>query len=155
MAVKKAIVITNGQLEQLQTGDRLDLGNIITKTNNSGGAMVIGNAVYINGANALLARANAQSTIRVAGLVINTSVADGNPADILTDGILTATTGQWDAITGQVGGLTVGADYFLSAATAGLLTITAPTTAGEFVLRVGHALSATEFEIEIQQPIKL
>lgn len=154
MAVKKAIVITNGQLEQLQVGDTLDIGNTTTKTNNSGGAMVIGNVVYVNGVNALLARANAQATIRVAGLATG-GAANASPVDILTDGILTATTGQWDAITGQVGGLTVGADYFLSAATAGLLTSTAPTTAGEFVLRVGHALSATEFEIEIQQPIKL
>ena len=154
MAVKKPIVITSGQLEQLQAGDRLDLGNIITKTNNSGGAMVIGQAVFVSGVNADLAQANAQSTIRVAGLIL-TGGANLASVDILADGILTATTGEWDAVTGDTGGLTPGSDYFLSAGTGGGLTLTAPTAAGEFVVRVGHAVSTTELEIEVQQPIKL
>lgn len=154
MAVKKALVITAGQIEQLQAGDRLDLGNIVTKTNNSGGALVIGQALFVTGTNADLAQANAQSTIRVAGLAL-AGAAIAAPVDILTDGILTATTGEWDAVTGDTGGLTPGSDYFLSAATGGGLTLTAPTAAGEFVVRVGHAVSTTELEIEIQQPIKL
>lgn len=153
MAIKKPIVLTNGQLEQLQVGDSIDLGNTAIKTNNTGGALVIGTPVYTSGGDAIPAQADAQSTIRVAGLVADVSVADGDPANILVDGILSATTGQWDAITGQVGGLTEGADYFLDAASPGQLTTTAPTTG--FVVRVGHALSATEFEIEVQQPIKL
>lgn len=155
MAVKKPIVITNGQLERLQPGDRLDLGNTTTRNNNSGGAIVIGQPVYITGTNADLAQANAQSTIRVAGLVLDTSVAAASPAEILTDGILTATTTEWDAVTGETGGLTAGADYFLDPANPGQLTQTAPSAAGEFVVRVGHALSTTEFEIEVQQPVKL
>jgi hypothetical protein len=155
MAVKKAIVITNGQLEQLQAGDRLDLGNVIAKTNNSGGAMVIGEPVYVNGVNALKAQADAQSTIRIAGLVLDITAADATPVNILADGILVATTVQWDAVTGETGGLTPGANYFLDPAAAGMLTQTAPTTAGQFVVRVGHAVSTTEMEIEVQQPIKL
>lgn len=154
MAVKKALVITAGQIEQLQAGDQLDLGNIITKTNNSGGAMVIGQAVFVSGTDADLAQANAQGTIRVAGLVL-VGAADANPVDILTDGILTATTGEWDAVTGDTGGLTPGSDYFLSPGTAGGLTLTAPTAVGQFVVRVGHAVSSTQMEIEVQQPIKL
>jgi hypothetical protein len=156
MAKKKAIVITNGQLEQLQAGDQLDIGNSVTRENANAGTITIGQPVYATNATDVdLARANAQATIRVTGLVQDVSVATGAPADILTDGILTATTGQWDAVTGQVGGLTPNADYFLDPAVAGRLTTVAPTTAGQFVLRVGHALSPTEFEIEVQQPVKL
>lgn len=154
MAVRKPIVLVNGQLEQLQPGDRLDIGNSKPRTNNNAGAIVIGQVVYSIGAAAVdLAQADAQSTIRVAGLVADTSIAAAASGEILFDGILVATTTQWDAVTGQTGGLTFGADYFLSAATAGGLVTTAPTTG--FVVRVGYALSATEFEIEIGQPIKL
>jgi hypothetical protein len=156
MTVRKAIVLNAGQLEQLQPGDRLDMGNSVGRTNNNAGTIVIGQPVYgVSGTAVDLAKADAQSTIRVSGLVVDVSVAAGAQAEILPDGILTATTGQWDAVTGQVGGLTPNANYFLDPATAGKLTTTAPTTPGQFVLRVGHALSATEFEIEVQQPIKL
>ncbi len=155
MAVKKAIVLTGGQLEQLQAGDILDIGNIITKNNNSGGAMVIGQPVFVSGVNADLAQADAQGTIRVAGLVADISAADASPVNILTDSILEATTGQWDAVTGETGGLTPGANYFLDPDAPGMLTQTAPSVVGDFVVRVGHALSTTEFEIEVQQPIKL
>ena len=156
MTVRKAIVLNAGQLEQLQAGDRLDIGDTINRINNNVGAINIGQPVYsVSGTAVDLAKADAQGTIRVAGLVVNTSIAAASPGDILPDGILVATTAQWDAVTGQVGGLTPGSDYFLDAATAGKLTTTAPTTPGEFVVRVGHALSSTEFEIEVQQPIKL
>lgn len=156
MTVRKAIVLNAGQLEQLQPGDRLDLGNTVSRTNNNAGTITIGQPVYsVSGTAVDLAQADAQSTIRVAGLVVDVSVSASAAAEILADGILTASTAQWDAVTGQSGGLTPGANYFLDASTAGKLTPTAPTTPGEFVLRVGHALSATEFEVEVQQPIKL
>ena len=156
MAVKKPLVITNGQIEQLQSGDQLANANLITRTNNNAGAIVIGQPVYADGAGTVdLAQADAQSTIRVAGLVADASIAAAASGSILVDSVLVATTGQWDAVTGQTGGLTPGADYFLDESSAGGLTTTAPTADGDFVVRVGHALSTTEFEIEIQQPVKL
>ena len=88
MAVKKPIVITNGQLEQIQTGDTLDLGNVVTRNNSSGGAMIVGHIVYITGVNVDLAQADAQATVRVAGFVI-TGGADATPVDIKTEGIVT------------------------------------------------------------------
>lgn len=154
MAKRKPLVITNGQVERLQPGDRLDLANSATKTNASGSTINIASPVYITGANAELAQANAQSTVRVAGLAEATTV-NGDPLEVVADGVFTATTGQWDAVTGETGGLTPGADYFLTATAAGELTQTAPDASGEFVVRVGHALSETEMEIEIAQPIKL
>lgn len=155
MVARKPLVLNAGQMEQLQTGDTLDasLVQLVNRVFTSAG--IIGNVVYTDGAGSVdLAKADAQGTIRVSGLATGTVLAAAS-GDVAVDGVLTASTGEWDAITGDTGGLTPGADYFLDAATAGLLTLTAPTTPGEFVVRVGHALSATEFEIEIQQPIKL
>lgn len=152
---KKPLVVTAGQIEQLQPGDKLDLSNSTTKTNNTGSPLVIGTPVYVSANSALPAQANAQGTIRVAGLVADITVADGNPVEVVVDGVTVATTTQWDAITGQTGGLTPGVDYWLSATTAGKLTTTAPTADGEFVVPVGHALSATEFELEVGRPVKL
>lgn len=156
MAIKKPLVITNGQIEQLQAGDQLENPNLLTRTNSNAGAIVIGQPVYADsGTTVDLAQADAQGTIRVVGLVADASIANAASGGILVDGVLTATTGEWDAVTGEVGGLTAGANYFLDAANPGELTQTAPTATGEFVVRVGHALSTTELEIEIQQPIKL
>lgn len=156
MAIKKPLVITNGQIEQLQAGDQLANDNLKTRTNSNAGAIVIGQPVYSDGAASVdLAQANAQGTIRVSGLVADSSIAAAASGSILVDGVLTATTTEWDAVTGETGGLTTNADYFLDASSPGALTQTAPTTTGEFVVRVGHALSPTEMEIEVQQPIKL
>jgi hypothetical protein len=154
MAFKKPLVITNGQIERLQPGDKIDHGNSANKDNNTGNTVNICTPVYVSGGDAIPAQADAQSTMRVAGLAAET-VADGNPVAVIADGVFVATTLQWDAVTGGSGGLTIGADYFLSEATAGEITETAPDAAGEFVVRVGHALSATELELELAQPIKL
>lgn len=151
MAVKKPLVLTNGQIEQLQSGDTLANPNTLSRTFDS--ATSAGEAVYASGAGTVeLAQADAQSTIRVAGLALE-DVGTGNTGNLLADGVLTLNTTQWDAVTGQTGGLTPGSNYFLSEATAGALTVNAPSTG--FVVRVGHALSDTELEIEVQQPIKL
>lgn len=152
MALKKPLVVTNGQVEQLQTGDRLDLARSVTKTAN--GALPVATPVYVNGGNATPAQADAQNRVRVAGLVVE-AAADTDPVEVQTDGIFVATTVQWDAVTGQTGGLTEGEAYYLDAVTAGKLTTTAPTADGDFVAPVGTALSATEMDIEIGAPIKL
>jgi hypothetical protein len=155
MAVKKPLVISNGQIEQLQAGDVIDLKNTVNRTNANVAAMIVGEVVYASNATSVdKAQADAQSTVRVMGLIV-TGGAAAAQVDVQTEGIVTLTTGEWDAVAGTTGGLTAGATYFLSAATAGALTGTAPTAGGEFVVRVGHALSTTELEIDIQQPIKL
>jgi hypothetical protein len=45
--------------------------------------------------------------------------------------------------------LTPGALYYLSAATAGKLTTTAPTAGGQFVAPVGRATNPTQMEISL------
>ena len=156
MAQKKPIVLNNGQFEQLQTGDYLVSVDLPQLTNANASPIVIGTAVYSSASNTVdKARANAIGTTNVIGLVADPSIASASAGGVQIDGVLSATTGQWDAITGGTGGLTVGSFYYLSPTTAGLLTSTATTTTGEFSVSVGIALSTTELKIEIQQRIKL
>ena len=156
MAIKKPLVITAGQIEQLQAGDSLASNDLVSRTNSNASPIIIGQAVYVDGAGTVdLAQANAVGTKNVLGLVADVSIASAASGGILTDGVLTATTGQWDAVTGQVGGLTAGAKYFLSASTAGGLTTTAPTVSGDYVAGIGQGLSTTEMEITISQTVRL
>lgn len=161
MALKKPVVLaTNGDLELLQSGDTLDAvitdQEIISAVNGNAGTINIGEPVYVSDNDEVdLARANASGTKKVIGLVASTTIATTASGNILTDGILTASTGQWDAVTGQTGGLTAGATYFLSAATAGRLTTTAPTTTGQYVAPVGIALSTVSMRLDVDRTVLL
>ena len=158
MPLKKPVVFTDGMFELLQSGDTLDaavsIADEATLTNSSAGAIAIGTPVYISAANACQpSRANASGTAKVIGLVSATTIAAAATGTIRKDGPLTATTVQWDAITGQTGGLTSGGSYFLSEAIAGRLTTTAPATG--WVVPVGVALSTTDFEIQVGDRVRL
>jgi hypothetical protein len=160
MALRKPLVINSGQIEQIQAGDTLDAVvaevDVVSLTNNNASPIVIGSPVYTDGDSTVdLAQADASGTMEVLGLVAEASIAAAASGVIQTDGVLAATTGQWDTVAGTTGGLTAGAIYYLSSTTAGELTETAPTTTSEFVARVGKAISTTEMEITIGQPIKL
>jgi predicted RecA/RadA family phage recombinase len=160
MALKKPLVITNGQIQQLQVGDTLDATvaeqEVIQATNSNAGTIAIGRAVYVDGAGSVdLAQADASGTKDVVGLVADVSIASSASGNILTSGVLVATTGQWDAVTGGTGGLTAGAKYFLSEATAGALTTTAPTSTGDYVCPVGIGLSTTEMKLDIDTDVLL
>jgi hypothetical protein len=162
MATKKPLVMgSNGLPQQLQSSDQLAANiastQVRTRTNANAGSIVIGAPVYKNSTAEEVdkARANAAATARVYGLVYDTTIATTATGTIATDGPLVATTTEWDAITGQTGGLTPGAMYFLDPATAGKMTTTAPTTAGQLVVKLGEAVSTTEFEISISDPILL
>jgi hypothetical protein len=154
MAVKKPLVITNGQIERLQAGDTIDLGNTVSKDNMSGSTIPKCTPVYVSSNNMIPAQADAQSTVAVAGLV-DADTTNNSAGNVVTDGVFEADAADWDAVTGQTGGLTVGADYWLSAAAAGMLTATAPDADGDFVKKVGHALTATQMDVEIGQTVKL
>jgi len=52
-------------------------------------------------------------------------------------------------------GLSVGVQYYLDAATAGLITSTAPSGSNEMVQRIGISHSATELVVLLGQPIIL
>jgi hypothetical protein len=54
-----------------------------------------------------------------------------------------------------IAGLDAGDHYFLSAGTPGSITTTPPSTAGHYVVRVGEAVSGSEFSIQLEPPILL
>lgn len=130
--------------------------DFITADNDEVAAVVIGTPAYVNGDGTVKkALADAIATAEVIGVVVDITVAAAAEARLLTDGRLAATTAQWDAVTGETGGLTAGSVYYLDPTTAGKLTTTAPTTEGDVVARVGKALSTTILEISIDRPILL
>lgn len=160
MAAKKPLVVgSDGFPEELSPSDTLDAAtggkDIVALANSNASAIVIGSPVYKTATSNQvdLARANASGTRRVIGLVADTSIASSASGNIQTDGVLVATTAEWDAVTGQTGGLTPGSQYWLSAATAGRLTTTVPG-AGNYCVPVGIALSTTEMEISIGPGVK-
>ncbi len=160
MAARKPLVINAGQVQQLQAGDTLDAAvtqvDVVSMTNAESVTIVIGAPVYVfSASNVKKAKADASGTSKVIGLVRDVSVAASASGVIQTDGVLVATTVQWDAITGGSGGLTAGSRYYLDPATGGMLTLTAPTTVGQFVCPIGIALSTTDLEITIGDVIGL
>lgn len=149
MALRKPLVIVSGQIQQLQSTDTLDApqagGDVLTQTNDEVGAIVIGTPVYNDVADGIKkAKADAVGTKSIIGIVRDSSITAATAGIVQTNGVLTATTGQWDTAFGTSGGLTVGTRYFLSAATAGLGTGTAPSTVGQYVVELGIAISTTE-----------
>jgi len=132
----------------------IGIGLTFSATNVQGGAITIGQPVYASTTGAKLADANTYDSSCVIGLVTDTSVANGDTGTIQNAGALTATTGQWDAVTGQSGGLTAGSTYFLST-DVGLMITTPPTTTGTVVAPLGKALTTTIFIINIQTPVEL
>lgn len=79
----------------------------------------------------------------------------GVPSIVAIDGaIATLATTVWDTVTGQSGGLTEGAIYYMSNVAAGhLLPNTAPATTGSFAVQVGVALSSTQMLVKLGTPI--
>jgi hypothetical protein len=154
MALRKPTVMINGQLQDLPTADTISVSSVTTDvsnlTNGEAAAVAIGFAVYIfSAATFKKAQANAAATARVVGLVNDVTITNGVVGAIATDGPLTATTGQWDAATGQTGGLTINTIYYLDPTTAGKITPTAPTAAGQYVVPVGIAFSTTQLDVSI------
>lgn len=161
MALKKPLVLYSGEIAQLQAGDDLNVpisGTIdITLTNDEATPVVICSAVYIDAADGFKkAKADAAGTSKAMGLVnVSPSITNATSGVVATSGIMTATTLQWDAIAGTTGGLVFGTFYYLSAATAGLITPTAPSTTGQYVLEIGQAISTTEMKLTFRPRILL
>lgn len=148
MALRKPLVLNSGQIQQLQAGDTLDAtmaeneGQVYT--NADAGNHVIGDVVYLFSAdNVKKAQANAAGTTRAIAIATAT--------------IVNATTGvyQTSGTLAGLAGLTAGAVYYLSAATAALLTATPPSVAGQYVVEIGVATSTTELLINIKAPVLL
>ena len=74
----------------------------------------------------------------------DTSVSANNTVKVIVAGTISTITG-----------LDAGDLYFLSPSTAGAITLTPPSGAGQAVTRVGEAATATKFATHIEPPVKL
>ena len=117
-------------------------------------ALPAGSPVYVSGMNEVsLAQADALSEALVIGVVPYAIEVDER-APIQKGGSLELPAEQWDALTGDDGGLTPGDIYYLSDATAGLITTTAPSTTDHYQTIYGVALSPTDMYIIAGTPVK-
>ena len=161
MTARKPIVLVDGQFQNLQAGDTLDATSleveVVQLTNKETGNIPIGTPVYVFGVDQVKkANAAAIGTKDVIGFVKSTTIIADAPGSIQTSGVLSATTGEWDAIiTGGSGGLTFNTKYYLSAVTPGKLVTTPAVTGGTYVCPVGIAISTTELKINVESTILL
>jgi hypothetical protein len=98
-------------------------------------------------------KASAEGTLaqaECAGLMIANAGAGG--VTVQYDGIVTLTTGQWDAVVpGAPPGITAGTTYFLTS-TPGLLSTAPPVDLGNFSSRVGVGLNTTQMLLLLSAP---
>lgn len=111
----------------------------------AGEALTSGVAVYLDTPTGKLFKAIANATVDEATVLGFTqeNVLINNSTDILVGGALATS------------GLSPGTPYFLSAVSAGAITTTPPSTAGQFVTRVGEAGAATQLAVRPELPIQL
>lgn len=111
-------------------------GSDITVTQSSHG-LVVGDLIYHTGSLYAKAKADSASTSEVVGMVA--VVTNSNTFTFVTSGNVNGLTG-----------LTAGANYFLSAATAGAMTTTEPSVSN-IVVPVAIATSTTSAVVRIQR----
>ena len=128
----------------------------LTITNIGTDDMTLGQPVYsTQNLEAKLANANDTIKKKVIGLVSDNLIeSSGRSGKVLTSGLLTGTTEQWEQVTGMIGGLVPDSNYFLDIV-AGKLTLYPPTEEGQFVCLLGTALTNTIFSIRIERPITI
>lgn len=84
---------------------------------------------------------NALDDVPVVGMVVAVELVDAvRVCTVQTYGLVTLTVDEWDAVTGQTGGLTRGAPYYIGPDSGGLMTTVVPT-GPDLINRVGIALS--------------
>lgn len=155
MATKKPLVDYSGQKEELRAGDSIAgaaASHSKSMVNGNASPITICQAVYVSGNDEVdLAQANADGTSKVYGLVAATTISAAASGTVQTDGVLVGTTAQWDAVTGETGGLTAGQEYILSPDTPGALVARSTALdAGDWVKPVGVADSTTEMKIALE-----
>lgn len=122
-------------------------------TNAEGFTLEAGRPVYVFGSGSAKRGTNtSQAASKIVGL-LKADTATTMPAEVQTSGKLVLPTATWDVVTGGSGGLTPAAEYYLGAS--GALTTTPPSALGSSVTKLGVALTATDMELEIANPILL
>ena len=104
-----------------------------------------GQALFSRTSDGKVGRAIANDTFDKANVVgiAQTTKLSGELVRVLIVGLAPATS------------LSAGAIYYLSAASAGSIVTSPPSTAGQFVTRIGEAASASELIVQLEPPILL
>lgn len=126
----------------------------ISQQNLAGSSILAGMVGAASGGGIVLADATSGSLYNPYGIWMQ-DLADNAFGLIVVDGKLTLTEAQWEDVKEEVGGLVPGERYYLSKDNPGKITLTAPITVGQWVCRVGWALTSTILKIEIEQTIRL
>ncbi|HEY4360334.1 MAG TPA: tail fiber protein [Bryobacteraceae bacterium] len=104
--------------------------------NQASHGFAVGDIIYYTGSAYSKAKADASGTVHAVGVV--SAVADANNFTFINEGVITGLTS-----------LSSGSIYYLSGATAGASTTTAPTTAGQFDKQIFIATSTTTAYVQI------
>ena len=105
-----------------------------------------GDVLYARASDGLVGKAIANDTLDkavVAGIA-ETTVTQGNQVRVIVTGQVAVSTS-----------IDPGDLYYLSAASAGSLTKTPPTTAGHYVTLVGEAGTSNQLVLKIKRPVEL
>ena len=105
-----------------------------------------GDALYMRTSDGQVGKATAADGTSEAATVVgfaNANTSFGNIVKVIVVGLKTMSS------------LDAGDLYFLSPSTAGAITLTPPSSAGQAVVRLGEAATTTTFAIQIEPPIKL
>lgn len=157
MPSRRPLVLINGVQFRLADGDTLDaavLATAIELVNQSPGVQPVCTPVLMSTTGFQPARANALATAEVVGL-LRSPTNPNSSGVIITNGLFGATPAQWQAVTSNAVGLAPGVVYYLSSANAGRLTPTAPDASGEFLVRLGRAMTNTLMLLNPSFPIGL
>lgn len=152
MSTQPPLILVNGEIRRFQVGDVLQdplttrsFNDILAFANGEAGALAIGDVCYKSGSAFLKAKANAAATCSgILWVSLQTPSGGGGSGLFQMSGFL-----------GGLSGLVTDAAYYLSPTTAGAMTITVPTTAGHYIIKLGIALSTTSFFFDIKRPILL
>lgn len=145
MTLRTPLVMVNGQIQQLQAGDSMNLPSGIAYTADA--TFLAGQVGYPSASGHLnLAKANGASTIKNCAIA-TAGIASAASGVFQNSGVLRLSTAQWDAVAGTTGGLVFNTEYYLSDATAGMITGTCPSAGGSYVLPIGIAISTTDLQI--------
>jgi hypothetical protein len=141
----------------------IDPPGTITNCTLSSPALLAGAPVYVppgspSGQTVIAANAGSGAVDKLmvasaVGLLTQPSPGGGAACRFLPRGPLQLLVGQWEAITGEPDGLTPGVYYYVSDATPGTLTKTAPTVAGHYVTAVGLSIDNETLVLNPQYPM--
>ena len=138
MASNSATAVPTQQSVKAYIDANVDGKTLKTTINQSAHGFVVGDVLRHNGSAWVKSQADSAVNSDVLGIV---------ESSIDSDNFVLV---YWGEIT--LSGLTAGAEYYLSATTAGATTTTAPSTVGQIVRSLMTAISTTKAIVRIQNP---